>query len=365
MKISNYLKRKKLMAGLAGAFVIGLLVGTAGTYIGIKQPWKNVGITKDGGYDPVKCVKLGDYDGIKVSLQVTDEALDSEIQNYITENTTYKEKKGKVQAGDKIYAKFEGYIDGKLNEDTCGEDYISIGENEYVEGFDDAFVGAETGKEISFTISIPEGTYGDESIDGKSVNFKATVKYICGDEIVPTLNDDFVKKVSDCKTVDEFKKQIKDELMQENEEEKADTAWNQVVENCKVRTYPEDLVEDAKDEILQQYYDMADMYGMSRDELFQSWGCESEADFVKTMLPSQSKENVKERLVAEAIAKKEGVNYTDDEYNDMVQNEYQDNESDYDSKEQFEKKNRSSLKNEALVEAVKDWIVEHATFNKD
>lgn len=64
-------------------------------------------------YDANKCVRLGDYKGIKVSLAVTDDDVQQEIDGLIQDNVTYEQKKGTVQEDDKIYAKFNGYIDGK------------------------------------------------------------------------------------------------------------------------------------------------------------------------------------------------------------------------------------------------------------
>ena len=116
--------------------------------------------------------------------------------------------------------------------------------------------------------------------------------------------------------------------------------------------------------MLQGYYDMADMYGMSHDEIFQSWGSENEEDFVKNELDEQAKQAVKEKLVVEAIAKAEGINYSDKEYKDLVAEEYQYNTEKYDSEAEYEKKNRESLKDNALSSAVQKWITKHATFTK-
>ena len=63
----------------------------------------------------------------------------------------------------------------------------------------------------------------------KEVTFKATVKYICGDEIVPTWNDKFVQSISDFKTAKEYEADIRTELAKENENNKQDFAWTEVL----------------------------------------------------------------------------------------------------------------------------------------
>ena len=42
------------------------------------------------------------------------------------------------QEDDKIYAKFNGYIDGKKVDDTCGEEVIELGSDQFVKGFESA-----------------------------------------------------------------------------------------------------------------------------------------------------------------------------------------------------------------------------------
>ena len=77
-----------------------------------------------------------------------------------------------------------------------------------------------------------------------------------------------------------------------------------------------------------------------------------------------NRQAVKEKLVVEAIAKAEGINYSDKEYKDLVAEEYQYNTEKYDSEAEYEKKNRESLKDNALSSAVQKWITKHATFSK-
>ena len=346
-----------------GFLVLGLALGIGGTLLVQKKPWKEVGSSAPKRkYDVEKYVKLGDYDGITVSLAASQEDIQSEIDMLKEDNTTYEQKKGIVKESDMVYAKFDGYVDGKLLEDTCGEEYVDIGSDEYVDGFETAFIGAKTGEEFTFKVTFPEGMYGDDSIDGKEVTFKATVEYICGTEIVPEWNDDFVQSISDYNTTQEYEEDIKKEIEEENRANKQDFVWTEVLEGAKVSEYPDDLMEEAKEEVLQGYYDMADMYGMSHDEIFQMWGEKDEAAFVENELEELAQDTVKEILVAEAIAKAEGIHYSDDDYDEIVSEEYEYNSDAYDSEEEYEKENRSYLQRTTLLGAVQEWVAEHAKF---
>lgn len=364
---------KKETIMVAGMFVVGILIGVLVMAIALRKPGKgnesdeNKNLdaqTVSGNYDVQDCVELGQYDGIKVSIEVTKEDIDAEVENLLDENKSYEQKKGKVQDGDMVYADFDGYVDGKKVDATCGSDYIEIGSDDWLDGFTEAFVGAETGKEISFDVDVPDGTYEDDSVDGKKVNFKATVQYICGNEIMPEYNDDFVKMISDSefKTVDEYNAYLKKELAAEYEAEKSEYSWSDVVEGSKVKAYPENMLKAAKDKVLQDYYDMADLYGYSHDEIFQTFGRENEQDFVDHDLGELAQDTVKEQLVVRAIASKEKINYTEQEYADIVEEEYVYNTDAYESKEEYEKADRAYLEEMALQTVVKQWIADRAEF---
>ena len=364
-------KRETALVG--GVFVVGALIGVLIMSIVLGKPGKegksdgkkNTDIqTVSGNYDVQDCIELGPYDGIKVSIAVSQEDIETEVENLLEENVTYEQKKGKTKDGDMIYADFDGYVNGKKEEEICGSDYIEIGNDEIMEGFSEKFIGAETEKEFSFDMDIPEDTFGADSVDGKRATFKATVKYICGDEIMPEYNDDFVKMISDSefKTVDEYNAYLKKELASEYEAEKSEYSWSDVLEKSKVKMYPENMLQAAREKVLQEYYDMADLYGYSRDEIFQTFGRENEQDFVDKDLEELAQDVVKEQLVVRAIAIKEKINYTEQEYADIVEEEYAYNTDAYDSKEEYEKADRAYLEETALETVVKKWIEDRAEF---
>lgn len=374
-KKQNGILTGKETAFVAGVFVIGALLGVLIMTLVLKQPWKKTKVKEESGvqmvsgkYDVQDCVELGKYNGITVSIAVTQDDLDTEIENLQDEYKTYEEKKGTVQDGDMIYADYTGYVNGTKIEEVSDSDYIEIGTEDAsgfeLEGFAEAFIGAKTDKEISFDIDVPAGTYGEDAIDGKTLTFKATVKYICGTEIVPDYNDDFVKMVSDSeyKTVEEYNAYLRKELAAEYEEEKSEYSWSDVVESSKVKMYPENMLKEAQKKVLQGYYDMADLYGMEHDEIFQTFGRENEQDFVDNDLEELAKDTVKEQLVTRAIAVKEKINYTKQEYDAIVEEEYGYNSEAYSSKEKYEEADRAYLEETALQTAVKNWIAERANY---
>ncbi len=369
-------RKKKLFCIIF--FVIGLFVGGFAAFGYLKYKEGDKGDKKEEkeastddleeivieDYNANECVKLGKYKGLTISLAPTEDDLQYEIDSLIEEHTEYEQKKGMAQEGDMVFAEFEGYIEGKKRDTTCGEDYVEIGSGLWVNGFEDAIIGMQCGQEKEFSVQIPDGYYGDEEIDGHTVDFKLTLKYICGESIVPEYNDEFVRSISNYKTTKEYDAYLKKKLLDESEDEKLEYVWSEVMEASKVEKYPKTLLAASRKEVLQGYYNLADMQGMSHDEIFQSWGCEDEKDFVKTQLPDLEKDTAKEMLVAKAIAENEKLSYTTEDYEDLLKEEYENNSDVYDSKEAYEKENKNYLEKTALMNVVKEWLGEQTNYTK-
>ena len=322
--------------------------------------------TADEKYNVLDYVELGDYKELIISLAVTQEDIELEVESLQEEYTTYEQKKGVVQDGDMVYADFEGYVNGKKMEDTCGSDYIVIGDGDWIDGFEDSLIGARTGSQVTFTIPVPEGYYGDDSLDGKDVEFHVDVQYICGEEIVPEYTDEFVQSISsDYNTTEEYNAYLREKLMKENEADKSEYAWTNVLDICNVKEYPQDLMDIYEVTVLQGYYDMADIYGCTVDEVFDSFGYGSEENFKEEYLEEYTQDSVKEAMVADAIAKQEGISYSDDDYEAVVSEEYTYNSDTYDTQEAYEEANRQILKDMALISAVKTWMGENLTFTTE
>lgn len=347
-----------IVAALCGViFILGVLIGLGMT--SIKEKADSI---FGSDFDVMDCVEVGDYKSLKVSIAVTQDDIDAEIDDLRDQNTTYERIDGTVADGDMIYADIVGYVDGKRADDTCTRDFVIVGSGDWIDGFEEKLIGTKTGETAEFTLSIPMGSFGDKDIDGHDVLYNVKVEYICGDDIVPEYNDDFVQSISDYDTTDEYEEYLREKLLKENETDRAEFAWTELLNICKVKKYPDDMVESAEDIVMQGYYDMAEIYGCSADEVFQSFGYDSEEDFRNSDLDELAKDTVKENLVAMALQKLENITYTEEEYEAVVDEEYSYNEEDYSSKEEYESKNEQALKDETLMNAVKDWLAENITF---
>lgn len=303
--------------------------------------------------NPDEYVTLGEYTGIQVLVSPTDEDVQSAIEDLIDEKTGEEQLEGTVKSGDTVFCAFKATVDGKEYADGTGEDYVEIGSGDWIPGFEEGVTGMKTGEAKKLDLTFPE-EFDDNSVAGKAVTFEVEVKYICGEEVVPEYNDDFVKSISDCKTTAEYEEQLKKSLRQENEDSKADLAWEQVVANATVNKYPGDMVELSAKIIRQGYQDMADMSGTTIEDIMAQWDT-TEEDFTQ-----MAKEEVDEFLIALAIAKKENITLSDDEYQSALEEDYSYYEDGYGSMEEFEKEMGDYVRYEATVSKVTEWIGDSA-----
>ncbi len=366
--MSRSKKKQKNLSNVRIALLvlIAVVIVAATIFIWKQQKKENTDskkISKEEEYSPLDYVELGDYKNISVSLKVTKEDLQMEIDSLLEEHVIYEQLYGTVQDGDTVYADFEGYIGGQLMEVTCGSDYVAVGSGEWMEEFEEGILGAMTGTTVVFSVTVPEGTYGDPEVDGQTVEFYVNVNYICGEEIYPEYDDEFVQSISKkYNTTKEYNAHLKKRLRKDNEEQKAEFAWADVVDSCKVKKYPKQLLEESKQEVLQGYYDMADFYGGSKEEVFLSFGYDSEQEFIDSDLKSLAKGTAKEYLVAETIALTENIQYTPQEYQEVLEEEYSYREDEFATIKEYEEEYKSYIENRTTLDVVKKWVSENTEY---
>ena len=171
---------------------------------------------------------------------------------------------------------------------------------------------------------------------------------------VPELNDDYCKKYTDYDTVDEYRAGVRKELEEYYDETNTETAQNdllsQILENSKVSGYPQDLYDKCKEEYDANNQILADMFGTDVSDIAGS------EDDVKSAV----EEMVYTEMLTTAIAKKENIAVSDDEYTDYVNSVYED--SGYTSAEEYEEDyTKDETVNTILYNKVMDFLMQNAT----
>lgn len=308
-------------------------------------------------------VTLGDYKNLEVDLAVgtiTDEDVEEEIQNTLEENSDYEEitDRTAVQEADIVNINMTATVDGEEYEDGNIEDYdYTLGDNEYGEEFDKGLIGKNKGDTFDLTVTLPED-YSDETYAGKQATFNVTLNKI-EKEVVPELNDEFVKTVSeDCNTVDEYRKSVKEDMQKTEDDENESSAKEELmslaVENAEITGSSDDLYNLYYNQMTNDYTNYAQQWGMSFEDFLTSFMGMDEESFKDYVL-----DEVYDIQVAVAIAEAEGLEVSDKEYKENLKQYAED--YGWDSEDELEEAySKEYLKNNMIREKVLDFLFENA-----
>ena len=281
-----------------------------------------------GGSIKNEYIKISQYLGVEIPdsqvAEVTDEEIEMQMQNEVYNYIEREEVTDRaIQAGDLVNVDYVGTIDGvAFDGGTASGAEILVSETDegYIAGFTTAMIGHNTGDVFDASMKFPED-YGNADVAGKDAVFNYTINGIYV-ETTPELNDEFVEKnIEGCSTLDEFREMIREELTKTNEEtaeeEKKSAAWQKVLDNTEVISYPEDQIQEEITAYKDMYQSYADGYGVTLAEFLETYVGTTEEEF-NLEIEEAAQSSVKARLVSEAIAEKEGLTLTDEEYNNEL-----------------------------------------------
>lgn len=263
-------------------------------------------------------VTLGEYKGVtvdKIEVEVTEEDIEAEIKKDQEQNArTITVEDRPVAMDDQVTIDFDGYVDGEQFEGGYAEDYpLTIGSHSFIDTFEDQLVGKNIGEDVEVQVTFPE-EYHEKSLAGKPAMFKVKIKEIKKKEY-PELDDEFVQDVSEFKTVDEYKEDVKARLTAKKESEaksmKEDAVVDKVIENATM-DIPEAMIEQQQNQMLQEYAQQLSYQGLSLEQYMQFTGMTP--DVMKEQIKPQALKRIQSRLVLEAVVAAEGIQVSDEEF---------------------------------------------------
>lgn len=304
--------KKKL---LAIALMACLLMTMCLTGCGSQNPYQDL--------DLEEYVKVADYKGLSrddINVSVSKEEIKEQVNADVEETAETKEvKSGKVKDGDVVNIDYSGTKDGEAFDGGTASGYdLEIGSDTFIDGFEDGLIGKKVGSTCELNLTFPED-YNTESLAGEDVVFTVTINSI-KTEVVPEYNDEWVQANSEVKTTAEYEAQVKENLLEEKEENAKDnivnTLWQEVLDDSEVIKYPEENVNNYITELEKQWDDMVETYGMEKEELWESYGLDDE-DAYNEYNKGIAQDYVKEQMVLYYIAEKEGLSYSDDDADEL------------------------------------------------
>lgn len=267
-------------------------------------------------------VELGEYKGVevqKVNAIVTDEDVEKEIEKVLDKNArliTVEDRP--IANNDTAIIDFEGFIDGVAFEGGKGTDHnLVIGSGTFIPGFEEQLIGASVGEEKDVNVTFPED-YGKAEFSGKPALFKVVVKEIKVKEL-PTLDDEFAKDVSEFDTLEQYKSDLRQKLVEKAEHkahhENEDNVVEKVVENAQVEIPPV-MVEKRVDDLVYDFEMRLRYQGLDLAKYIEIMGMDMKA--FREQFSKRAEQEVKTQLVIEKISLAEAILPSDDDTNDEI-----------------------------------------------
>ena len=314
-------------------------------------------------------VTLGKYKGVKVDkidTAVTDEEVDKAIDAERERNSrSISVTDRPVKDKDDIIFDFEGFVDGVAFNGGKGENYpLTIGSGQFIPGFEDQLIGKEIGTECEVNVTFPEDYQSDE-LKGKDATFKCTVKEIKEKEL-PELDDEFASEVSEFDTLDEYKADVRKKL----EEKKATDARNAkedaviqaIIDDAKM-DIPPAMLDTQKRQLAEEFAQRIQSQGLSFEQYMQFTGMTAET-FMEQVEP-QAKQRIESRLVLEAVAKAEGLEATEDDYNKEIEKMAENYKMEKDKViEMIGEEGKKQIMEDIAVSKAVDFVVDNAKESK-
>ena len=261
-------------------------------------------------------VKLGEYLGItapKEEPKVTEKDIDEELKPFIDRATRLVSVKRKAKKGDTAVIDFEGFDNGTPFEGGKGENYeLKLGAGMFVPGFEEQVIGMKAGEEKDLDITFPEDYHAD--LAGKQVVFHVKVNEVKEPQ-APEVDDEFAKDVSEFETLEAFRKDLGDKLLERRKVQAQSDFENAVMEQlvdgmeCEI---PDGMVDVRVDRLMEDYAMRLQSQGMRMEDYLKMMGMTPE--MMRASARPSALRQLQTELALEAVAKAEGIETTDEEY---------------------------------------------------
>ena len=278
------------------------MVGRADVDLG--EPAEEGGLTIIAKVPVEPEVELGEYKGIeaeKETVKVLQADVKAELNRMAQRFARTETVERKAKKNDTVDIDFEGFVDGVAFEGGKAEHHeLTLGSGAFIPGFEDQLIGCKAGDEKDVVVTFPE-EYHAKELAGKEATFKCKVHKV-EETILPTLDDEFAKDVSDtCETLDDLKKEITERLKSERQEA-ADAAFE------------EKLLDAQVDTIVQDFGYRLQMQGMGLEQYLKMTNTEMGA--FRAMFKDQAERQVKTRLALQKVADQENITVSEQEIAD-------------------------------------------------
>ena len=294
-------------------------------------------------YDLSSYISLGDLDQLTAEFEdptvCTEKEIDQAIFRILLEKATFTEKSVPAARYYKVKIDFSIEKDGQILPTYTQTDYeLIIGyseENEIEYLLGEKLMGAVIGEERRVSYTYPEELLGSV-LSGQEVTLCAKVKAVYPYEL-PTLNNRTVGEVFSgaFQTVDELRESVKQDILKEKVLARAKAVWLALLDQVRVRSYPEEELSDYKTLYRKNYEEMAEKYSLTLSQFVENY-LETDMEGFLAEGEEAAREKVKNDMIFIQLVRTLKVTLTEEEYEAGAQKYFLEEENEFNSFEEFE-----------------------------
>lgn len=255
-------------------------------------------------------VDLGDYTSLRVPIEpaeVTDEQLDTTIENVRRQYSELVDVERPCQAGDTVRAVLTMRNGDEVLSGGDGEERdLELDRDALLPGLTDGIVGMTAGEERSFPLKLPDD-FGREELRGVEVAVTVSIAGV-KERVMPPLDDTLAERDGHGTTLDELRQHYRDALVKAAQDQESQRYESAVLEALRDRAsvdIPEVMIDQQVDrEVRDMEYRLSSM-GMQFEKYL---------EYTKSSIPQFRGERradaglrVKMELVLDAIASHESI----------------------------------------------------------
>lgn len=313
-------------------------------------------------------LELKKYKGLEIEKKdfaVTDEHVDRELQAARDKNARLVDESDRpVEKGDVLTIDYAGFVgDDQFEGGTAENQTLEIGSGAFIPGFEDQLIGKSVGDNVDVNVTFPTEYHADH-LAGKEAVFKVKIHEL-KKKVLPELDDEFVKDVSEFDTLDEYKASIRTRLEEDfKNQEEAETEHAIVHELIELNDFdvPQAMVRNQLNEEIENFAYRLQMQGLNLEDYMKYTG--TTIEMLKMQMEPMAKERVKQEIILDAVATAENIKATDEEVDADVENaaSYLKDEDKAKFMEDLKAKNLAYIQEKIQMRKAMAFIKEHVVY---
>ena len=267
-------------------------------------------------------VTLGQYKGLEVEKAepvVTDAQVQAELDTMAKNVASTENVDRPAEMGDTANIDFEGFDNGVPFEGGKGENHdLKLGSGSFVPGFEEQIVGMSAGEEKDINITFPENYHAD--LAGKAVVFHVKVNKVT-ETVVPAMDDEFAKDVSEFDTLEELKADIKAKALEKATKQLDSAFENAAIEKAAENTtvdMPKALIDAELDSQMERFAYQLQMSGYSMEQYAKMMG--GDVNTMRNAFRPTAEKQAKISVTLEKIAEVENISVTEEDIAEELEN---------------------------------------------